>query len=75
MDLLSLACDEVGLDSFCDVVSPDYDLAEPFAVQLHITEEERPDRLERMIARPLSYQPEGDSPQPDKLQEVLQQIG
>ena len=86
MDLVSLACEQAGLDLSCEVVtSPcleasqdSHDLNEPFAVQLHISEEERPDRLERMVARPLSYQPEVSSSSPDegdKLQKVLQEVG
>ena len=86
MDLVSLACEQAGLDlssefvtSPCLEASQDsHDLNEPFAVQLHISEEERPDRLERMVARPLSYQPEVSSSSPDegdKLQKVLQEVG
>ena len=90
MDLVSLACEQAGLDLSCEVVtSPcleasqdSHDLNEPFAVQLHISEEERPDRLERMVARPLSYQPEvagsssSSSPdEEDKLEKVLQEVG
>ena len=90
MDLVSLACEQAGLDLSCEVVSSPcletsqdfHDLNEPFAVQLHISEEERPDRLERMVARPLSYQPEvssassSSSPdEEDKLQKVLQEVG
>ena len=83
MDLVSLACEQAGLDLSCLEASQDsHDLNEPFAVQLHISEEERPDRLERMVARPLSYQPEvassssSSSPdEQDKLQKVLQEVG
>ena len=92
MDLVSLACEQAGLDLSSEVVSSPcleasqdfHDLNEPFAVQLHISEEERPDRLERMVARPLSYQPEvasfssssSSSPdEEDKLQKVLQEVG
>ena len=79
MDLVSLACEQAGLDLSCLETSQDsHDLNEPFAVQLHISEEERPDRLERMVARPLSYQPEVSSSSPDegdKLQKVLQEVG
>ena len=86
MDLVSLACEQAGLDLSSEVVtSPcletsqdSHDLNEPFAVQLHISEEERPDRLERMVARPLSYQPEVSSSRPDeedKLEKVLQEVG
>ena len=76
MDLISLACQEVGLDLSCDVVSPTDDLQEPFAVQLHITEEERADRLESMVPRQLSYQPDqGQSQGRDVLKEVLKEVG
>jgi len=76
MDLVSLACQEVGLDLSCDILTPDdFDLPEPFAVQLHITEEERPDRLERMIPRQLSYQPEGPDNPVDQLQALIQEVG
>ena len=75
MDLISLACEEVGLDLSCE-----YELLpEPFAVQLHITEEERPDRLERSIPRQLSYQPDSHHAEQDKhkdvLREILQEVG
>ena len=73
------------MTSPCLEASQDFhDLNEPFAVQLHISEEERPDRLERMVARPLSYQPEVASSsssssssrdEEDKLQKVLQEVG
>ena len=74
MDLLSLACQEVGLDLSSEVLSPP---AAQFAVELHIREEERPDRLERMVPRQLSYQPdqEGEGEVKDVLREVLREVG
>ena len=55
MDLITQACEEVGLDFSCEVLSPPAaqysqycELPEPFAVQLHITEEDRVDRLDKM---------------------------
>ena len=75
MDLLSIACEEVGLDLSCEISSIDTHLPEPFAVQLHITEEEKPDRLERMVPIQLSYQAEGSNTELDKLQTVLQGVG
>ena len=79
MDLISLACQEVGLDLSCEVLSPDQyiDQPDPSAVQLHITVEERPDRLETMVSRQLSYQPEqeGRVEVTDVLRDVLKEVG
>ena len=84
MDLITQACEEVGLDFSCEVISPPAaqysqycELPEPFAVQLHITEEDRVDRLERMVPRQLSYQPvqEGEGEVRDVLREVLKEVG
>ena len=84
MDLITQACEEVGLDFSCEVISPPTaqynqycELPEPFAVQLHITEEDRVDRLERMVPRQLSYQPvlEGEGEVKDVLREVLKEVG
>ena len=76
MDLISLACQEVGLDLSCEVLGPADDLPEPFAVQLHITEEERPDRLETMVPRHLSYQPDQEQDEvKDVLRDVLKEVG
>ena len=77
MDLISLACQEVGLDLSCEVLGPADDLPEPFAVQLHITEEERQDRLETMVPRHLSYQPDQGGPDQvkDVLRDVLKEVG
>ena len=74
MDLISLACQEVGLDLSCEVLSPP---TAQFAVQLHIREEERPDRLERMVPRQLSYQPGqgGEGEVTDVLRDVLREVG